>query len=134
MAKKIQAIAKYRPRLKKRGVARQDDISRWMANRTLLTEGQANAVLSDIGTVSKFYLLNRQDVELKGVGKLVLDINLKGELSLNLQVDSDVMDRLNAGYDKSAETIENAENVGKTSDELCDLWDAEYPDDLIERG
>ncbi len=133
MAKKIQAISKYRPRLKKRGIARKGDISRWMSDRTLLTEGQASAVLSDLGTGSKFYLLNRQDVELEGLGKLVLDINLKGELSLGLQVDAGVMDRLNAEYEKSAETIENAENIGKTSDELYDLWDAEHPDDLVER-
>ncbi len=104
-----------------------------MSDRTLLTEGQARAVLSDLGKVAKFYLLNRQDVELEGLGKLVLDINLKGELSLSLQVDSGVMDRLNAEYEKSAETIKNVENVGKTSTELYDRWDAEHPDDLIER-
>jgi hypothetical protein len=27
----------------------------------------------------------------------------------------------------------NAENIGKSTDELCDLWDVEFPADLIER-
>ncbi|MCP4545343.1 MAG: hypothetical protein GY835_02615 [bacterium] len=134
MAKPIQAISKYRPRLKKRGVARKGDMSGWMAERTLLTEGQARASLSDFAGAARFYLLNRQDVELEGLGKLILDIGLDGKLSLSLQVETEFMETLDTRYDKSAETIENAENIGKTSVEMYDLWDEEHPDDLVERG
>jgi hypothetical protein len=134
MSKPIQAISAYRPRLKKRGVARKDDMAKWMAERTLLTEGQARAALSDVAKAAMFYLLNRQDVELEELGKLIMDIDLNGNLTLNLTVEPDFLNRLNAEFEKSAAAIENAEHIGKTSAEIYDLWDAEHPGDLVERG
>jgi hypothetical protein len=134
MAKPIQAISEYRPRVKKRGTARKEEIATWMADRTLLTEGQASAALSDVSEAALFYLLNRQDVEIEGLGRLILDMDLEGNLSLGLQIDNEFMAELNARFDKSAATLENAEHVGKTSAELYDLWDEEYPDDLVERS
>jgi hypothetical protein len=77
--------------------------------------------------------LNCQDVELEGLGKLILDINLEGKLTLNLQIESDFMNELDAEFDKNAEAIENVENIGKTSADLYDFWDAEHPTDLVER-
>ncbi len=134
MAKPIQAISEYRPRVKKRGTARKEEIATWMADRTLLTEGQARAALSDVAEAALFYLLNRQDVEIEGLGRLILDMDLEGNLSLGLQIENEFMAELNARFDKSAATLENAEHVGKTSAELYDLWDEEYPDDLVERS
>ncbi len=134
MAQKLQAISAYRPRIKKRGVARKDDMSDWMAERTLLTEGQARAAMSDFAKAAKFYLLNRQDVELEGLGKLFLDIGLDGKLSLSLHVESGYMAGLESEFDKSAEAIENSANLGKTSEEVYDIWDENHPDDLVERG
>lgn len=134
MAKPIQAISAYRPRVKKRGTARKDEIASWMADRTLLTEGQARAALSDVAEAALFYLLNRQDVEIEGLGRLILDMDLAGRLTLGLQIEQEFIQELNARFDKSAATLENAEHVGKTSEELYDLWDEEHPDDLVERS
>jgi len=134
MALPIQAISKFRPRIKKRGLARKRDISRWMADRTLLTEGQARAVFSDFSEAAKFYLLNRQDVELEGLGRVILDINLAGELTLNIKFEADFMEQINADFDKGSEAIENADNIGLTSSQVYDLWDSAYPDNLVERS
>jgi hypothetical protein len=134
MTKPIQAIGAYRPRIKKRGVARKDDMAKWMAERTLLTEGQARAALSDVAEAAMFYLLNRQDVELEKLGKLTMDIDISGNLTLGLTVEPDFLSRLNAAFEKNAAALENAEHIGKTSAEIYDLWDAEHPDDLVERG
>jgi hypothetical protein len=134
MAKPIEAISAYRPRVKKRGTARKEQIAEWMADRTLLTEGQARAALSDVSEAALFYLLNRQDVEIEGLGRLILDMDLEGNLSLGLQIDNEFMAELNARFDKSAATLENAENVGEPSAVLYDLWDEAHPDDPVERG
>jgi len=134
MAHKIQAINAYRPRIKKRGVAHENDITAWMVDRTLMTQGQARAALSDLIDAFQFYLLNCQDVDIKGLGKLVLDIGLDGKLSLGLRVEQGYMASFEARFDKSARMIENVGNIGKTGDELCDAWDAEYPDDPVVRG
>lgn len=133
MAKPIEAISAYRPRVKKRGTARKEQIAEWMADRTLLTEGQARAALSDVSEAALFYLLNRQDVEIEGLGRLIMDIDLDGQLTLGLKLETDFVKELNARFEKNAVTLLNAENVGKSSAELYDLWDAEHPDDPVER-
>lgn len=69
------AVNAYRPRVKKRGTARKEGISEWMADRMLLTEGQVRAALSDVAEAALFYLLNRQDVEIEGLGRLVMEID-----------------------------------------------------------
>jgi hypothetical protein len=134
MAQPIVAVNAYRPRVKKRGTARKKEIAEWMADRTLLTEGQARAALSDVAEAALFYLLNRQDVEIEGLGRLIMDIDLNGQLTLGLRMETDFIEELNARFDKGAETLMNAEHVGKSSAELYDLWDEEHPDDPVERG
>ncbi len=134
MAHKIRAINAYRPRIKKRGVAHENDITTWIVDRTLMTQGQARASVSNVVEVIEFYLLNCQDVEIKGFGKLVLDIGLDGKLSIGLRVEQGYMASFEAKFDKSARAIENVENIGKTGDELCDAWDVDHPDDPVARG
>jgi hypothetical protein len=133
VAKKIQAITKFRPRIKKGRLARKNEISRWLEDRTLLTEGQARAGVSDLAKAIKFYLLELRDVEIEGLGRLILEIGLDGEVRLSLRLEPDFITDLIPDLDISAETVENAENIGKTSEDLFDLWDAAYPDDPIER-
>ncbi len=133
MAKKIQAITTYRPRIKKNSIATHDNVADWFEERTLLTEGQARAVLRDLGKAAKAFLLNRQEVKIEGLGTLILDIGVDGTVRVNLKLTSDYLDSLDAEFDKSSTSITNAANIGMTNDELFDLWDAEHPDDLIER-
>ena len=133
MANKLQAINKFRPRFKKGRKVDKDDIARWLADRTLLTEGQARAGITDLGQAAKFYLLEHRDVEIEGLGKLVLEIGLDGEVRLRLRVEPDFMADLVADLEIGSETVENADNIGKTSEEVFDMWDAEHPDDLIVR-
>ena len=134
MAHKIQAINAYRPRIKKLGVAHENDITAWMVDRTLMTQGQARASVSNVVEVIEFYLLNGQDVDIEGFGKVVLDIGLDGKFSIGLRVEQGYMASFEAKFDKSARMIENVGNIGKTGDELCDAWDAEHPDDPVVRG
>ncbi len=133
MANKIQAINAYRPRFKKGRKVDKDDIARWLEDRTLLTEGQARAGITDLSKATKFYLLEHRDVEIEGMGKLVLELGLDGEVRLSLRVEPDFMADLVADLKVNAETVENADNIGKTSEELFDMWDEDHPDDLIAR-
>jgi hypothetical protein len=133
MANKIQAINAYRPRFKKGRKVDKDDIARWLEDRTLLTEGQARAGITDLAKAAKFYLLEHRDVEIVGLGKLVLELGLDGEVRLSLRVEPDFMADLVADLKVDSETVENADNIGKTSEELFDIWDAAHPDDLIVR-
>jgi hypothetical protein len=63
----------------------------------------------------------------------VLELGLDGEVRLSLRVEPDFMADLVADLKVDSETVENADNIGKTSEELFDIWDAAHPDDLIVR-
>ncbi len=134
MSKKIQAISAYRPRIKKNSTASEKMVAARMEDRSQMSIGQVRAVFSDFGDTAMFYLLNRQDVELGEMGKFIIDIGLDGTVSLGFKVNARYLHKLDALFKKNAETIENAEHIGKNGDQLCDVWDVEHPDDPIERG
>ena len=131
MASYIKAVNRYRPRIRKRGTATKEQMAEWIAERTLLTTGQAKAVLSDYAEGALFFFKNRQDVNLEGLGKFSVDIGIDGRLAINFRPNDDFLKRLNAEFDKSAESIEQAENVGKSRDEITALWNTEFPADPI---
>jgi hypothetical protein len=62
----------------------------------------------------------------------LVSIDLAGNFTVNVKPDKRVSQAANAPRAFRG-TIINAENIGKTSSELADMWDAEHPDDLIER-
>ena len=55
---------------------------------------------------------------------------LDGTLDVQHRLDRGLKNGLNARA--FAGRILNRENIGKTSDELVALWDAEHPDDPVE--
>ncbi len=134
MTKKIRAINAYRPRIKKNRAASKDDIVAWIDDRSLMSEGQVRASISDLLKAISFYLLHQQDVDVEGLGRLILDIGMDGTIRLSLKVDPRYVAWLDTYFDKSAETIENVTHIGKTSEDAYDWWDAEHPDDPVERG
>ena len=134
MATKIRAINAYRPRIKKHHAASNDNIVAWLDDRSLMSAGQIRASISDILRAASFYLLQQQDVDIEGFGRLMLDIGMDGKVRLSLKVDPRYAALLDARFKKSAETIENVEHIGKTSEDAYDWWDAQHPDDPVERG
>ncbi len=133
MASRIKAITTYRPRIKKNSLVGHDQVADWFEERSLLTEGQARAVLRDLGKAAKAFLLNRQDVKIEGLGMLILDIGVDGHLRVSLKLEPDYLDSLDSAFNKDSTTITNVGNIGMTNEEIFDRWDEEHPDDLVER-
>ncbi len=59
-------------------------------------------------------------------------IKQDGRVDVNVRVRGCMGGQINVPGEFKGDVI-NADNIGKTTDELCDKWDAEFPDDLIER-
>ena len=57
-------------------------------------------------------------------------IDLDGKLEVKVKVDKRILRSLNTEGAFRGQVI-NAENVGKSSDDLVTLWNEEHPDDLI---
>ena len=59
-------------------------------------------------------------------------IKQDGRIEVNVRLKGGVASQINVPGEFKGDVI-NAENIGKSTDELCDQWDVEFPDDLIER-
>ena len=131
MAKRIEAINAYRPRIALQPTAQMDQLISYIADRTGLNEGEVSIVLKEMRDAVIFFNRQGQGVKLEGLGTYLPKINLNGKFSVSHRLDRDIANALNAPGAFTGD-IANRENIGKTSDELVAMWNAEHPDDPIE--
>ncbi len=96
MAKHIQAIAAYRPR-----IIRGETVSE-----------------------ERYYVVHTGNVI------YTLSITLDGRYEINVKLKKHMAQALNAPGAFRGK-IANAENIGKSSDELVEMWNEKHSDDLI---
>ncbi len=131
MAKPIQAVSAYRPRIKTRGRATINEIAEYMAKRSTLTAGQIKGVLSDYAEALMFFILDCQTVEHEALGTFRLGIGLDGKVELRLELAHEFARRLDADFRRVAENVSHVESIGKTRADLIARWNLEHPDDPI---
>jgi len=130
MANKIQAINAYAPKIKLGKRAKTDDLVEFIARSTGLNESGVRQVLLELRDTVLFFNLRGQPVQLEGLGTYSPKISLDGTMGVGHRADNALKQGLNKpGAFKG--DVKNRENIGKTSDELVALWDAEYPDDPV---
>ncbi len=129
MAKKIQAVAAYGPRI---DLIEAADVERFMSlitQRTTLSAGVVkNVQESEVETL--IGLLREGRPVHTGVAIFTPSINLEGKIDVNVRVDKRILSALNSNGAFTGRLI-HSENVGKTSDELVALWNEEHPEDPI---
>ena len=132
MAKLIQAMRKYGPRLERGRTVETEEVIEWMMARSrFLSKGTILAALIEISeAVSHF---NRQGipVRLDGLGIFTPGIDHKGVIKPNYRATARLKKRLNeAGAYRGR--IVNKEHIGLDSAGYKELWDADHPDDPLE--
>ncbi len=130
MARRIRAMTEYRPRVKQ---GRPTDENRYMqllTQRTTLSAGVVkNVQESEIETILGI-LLEGRPVH-TGAAVYSLSIGLNGEYKVNVRLNKRFAQTVNArGAFRG--TVINAENIGKTEDEMIARWNVEHPEDPIE--
>ena len=130
MASRIKAINAYMPsiRLGKRIV--MNDIIAYIAHSTGINERTIRQVLAELRDAVIFFLLHGQPVQLEGLGTYTPKLDLTGEIGVGHRADVNIKYRLNDTGAFKAE-IDNREQIGKTGDDLVDLWNADHPDDPV---
>ena len=131
MAKQIQAIGRYRPKLKLGKTVQLKELVEYIADRTGLNKGDIQISLSELSSAVQFFNKRGQGVKLEGLGTYQPKIDLGGKFSILHRVDTEIMNALNAGGAYSGEII-NKENIGKTTGDLVEMWNKDNPGDLIE--
>ena len=130
MARLVQAVGRYGPRVVDGPHARAKDLADWMAVAGL-NSNVARMVISELGNAMRFHLLRGSPVVLPGVGRLRVTVIQDMELRLRFAPDrallQDVQDR-----EQFAGRIANAQRGGLSHAEYKELWDAEFPDDPLQ--
>jgi hypothetical protein len=129
MAKKIQAVASYGPRIDLIEAADEERFMQLITQRTTLSPGVVkNVQESEVETLIGL-LLEGRPVH-TGIAIFIPSIDLEGRIDVSVRVDKRILSALNADGAFSGKLI-RGENVGKTSEELIALWNADHPNDLI---
>ncbi len=130
MAKRIQAITKYRPRIKQGKATGERRYLEMVTHRTTLSTGVVkNVQESEIETIIGI-LLEGRPVH-TGAAIYSISIGLDGEYKVNVRLNKRITQAVNAVGAFQGE-ITNAENVGKTNDDMIARWNVEHPDDPVE--
>ncbi len=129
MAKKIQAVAAYGPRI---DLIEAADVERFMSlitQRTTLSAGVVkNVQESEVETL--IGLLKEGRPVHTGVAIFTPSINLEGQIDVSVRVDKRILSALNSNGGFTGKLL-HAENIGKSSDDLVTLWNEKHPEDLI---
>jgi hypothetical protein len=131
MAKPIVAINKYRPRIVQGKPADEKRYMQSITKRTTLSSGVVRNVQDSRKESLTELLLDGRPVHTGGA-IYKLDIGLDGTYTVNVKPDKEIVHAANVpGAFRG--TIINAENIGKSSGELLDMWDVDNPGNLVER-
>jgi len=130
MAKKIQAINKYCPKIKLGKTVQIKELVEYIADRTGLNKGDIKMALSELSDAIVFFNKRGDGVKLEGIGTYQPNIDLDGKFSVRHILDMEISSALNASGAFTGE-IENKENIGKTSADLIAMWNKEFPNDII---
>lgn len=129
MATKIEAINAYRPRIALGKAADPERFMELITQRTTLSAGVVkNVQESEVETLIGL-LLEGRPVH-TGIAIYTPSIDLEGKFEVKVRVDARLLRELN-GQGAFRGDLLNAENVGKSSEELINLWNEEHPDNPV---
>ena len=129
MAKLLQAVAAYGPRIDLIEAVHAQRFMELITRRTTLSAGVVkNVQESEMETLID--LLKEGRPIHTGVAIFTPSIDLEGNLNINVRVDKRMLVALNTPGAFIGK-IKNSENLGKTSQELVGLWNEKHLDDQI---
>ncbi len=130
MASKIAAINAYRPRVEAGNTVQKQELVRQLARATGLNEGTADLVIKELRDIIIEYLRAGRGVKVEGLGTWLPNIDLAGVFDAQYRMDSFLKNALNVAGIFTGNII-NRENIGKTSEELIEMWNEENPGDPV---
>ena len=129
MAQLIQAVSAYCPKIELGTPADAERFLELITQRTTLSNGVVkNVQESEVETL--IGLLKEGRSVHTGTATFRPTIDLNGNISVSVRVDKRILSALNA-TDAFSGKVANSANIGKTSQEIAALWNAEHSEDPI---
>ena len=130
MAKLIQAVTEFRPKLEQAAPVKVHELADYIARCTGQQRSQTTAALIELEEAILFFHAVGRNVQIPGLGSFGASIGLDGARRILFRPGRSIVKRLNALEFRG--NIDNMANKGKTMEELKGLWDAAHPDDPLE--
>ncbi|MCP5050676.1 MAG: hypothetical protein GY940_26165 [bacterium] len=131
MAKPINAIATYGPKIKQQATIQMNDLVTHIAGRTSINEGAIMNLLIELRDALLYFNRMGQPVKLEGLGTFTPKIALDGEIRVAHRTDSWLKSKINEKRKFHAKIL-NRNMIGKTFADLIARWNEEHPDDPVE--
>lgn len=130
MASRIKAINAYRPRIEQDKTVQKNELIAYMAARTGQNEGAVDLGIKELRDALIFFNRAGRAVKVEGLGTWGPNIELDGTLDVKYIADSSLKNRLNDSGTFTG-NVKNRENIGKTAEELVQLWNEAHPEDPV---
>ncbi len=129
MAHKVQAFATYGPRIKSGSPMEAEEFIEQLVVSTNQSRGSLVAMLAEMESISEGALKSGRIVRLPNGMTLRPVMKRDGHIEIAVRVNRDLTRRVNAGFRGK---VINSENIGKSDDEIVEIWDKNHPDNQIE--
>jgi hypothetical protein len=129
MAHRIKAINAYRPRIELGKTVQKAALMRAVSRATSLVEGAVDMAMKETRDQIIEICRSGRAVKVDGLGRFEPVMDLDGQLSISFRPDPAFAYSLNKEAFEG--NILNPGNIGKTSDDLVDLWNEANPGDRV---
>jgi hypothetical protein len=130
MAEKIMAISLYRPRIELGVTVQKPELLRAVSRATGLVEGTVDLAIKELRDNIIEICRSGRSVKVEGLGVFSPSIDLSGTVTIAFRPDPAFAYGLNIPGIFTG-VVRNRENIGKTSDELVQMWNENFPNDPI---
>jgi hypothetical protein len=130
MASKIKTIGAYRPRIDLGNSVQKPELLRSISRASNLTEGMVDLVIKELRDQIIEICRSGRAVKVEELGIFTPSIDLDGNLTISFRADTVFANGLNVPGTFSG-TILNSENIGKTGEQLVQMWNEQNPDDQV---
>jgi len=130
MTTRMKAIGTYCPRVRSKGLVDSKDLTEHLAMRTGLHEAEIRHVLIELREAVRHFTVRGFNIQLDGLGIYSPGIELDGTMTLHHRADRYLIKELNRPGGFRGEIV-NREYIGKTGDDLVDVWNGEHPEEQI---
>ena len=130
MAKQIQAIREFGPRIELARTISSSELAQHIASRTSLNRGEISNVLNELNEAVTTFACQGTAVKIDGLGIFTPSIGLTGRFRVGVRLDRSVGKVLNVPGAFNGKIL-NRTNIGKTVKDLIKMWNDAYPNDKI---
>ena len=131
MARIVQAVNAYGPKVELNPTAQLKQVADWMAMRTGLNKSEVLMVLQEMNEAILYFNTQGIPMKLPGVGTFTPSVDRAGAFNVNFRADTGLKKGINAP-DAYTGRVANKDRIGLDNAGYKALWDPEHPQDPLD--